>query len=92
MVQLFGGWGFKAENLTSLGIHTRHDMLYGAVLAGGVHGLENDEQGISVVRVQHILIGGKVLYIIHELLLSILPGFKFPGVGGVEVVKLEFLP
>ena len=42
VVQIFIARGLESMNVTSLRIHAGHDVLDHAILAGGVHGLEDD--------------------------------------------------
>ena len=42
-------------NLHALGVQATHHMLDGAVLAGGISGLEHDEHGVGVGSVEAIL-------------------------------------
>ena len=51
MLQFFGARLFEAENLAALRIDAGHDVPDGAVLAGGVHRLKNQQQRIAVGRV-----------------------------------------
>jgi len=48
MFQLLGAGLFETENLAALRIDPGHDMADGTVLAGGIHPLENEQQGIGV--------------------------------------------
>ncbi len=47
---------FEAENLAALRIDAGHDVLDGAVLAGGVHRLKNQQQRTVVVGVEQTLL------------------------------------
>jgi hypothetical protein len=40
----------ETEYLASLWIDSRHDVLDGAVLSGGIHGLKNQQHGKAVGR------------------------------------------
>ncbi len=55
MLQILGGGLLEAVNLTTLRVHARHDVLDRAVLAGGVDGLKDQEQGIAVIGVEDVL-------------------------------------
>ena len=55
VVELFGGGLFEAEDLAALGVDAGHDVLDGAVFAGGVHGLEEDQDGVGVCGVEELL-------------------------------------
>ena len=45
----------EAEHLATLRIDARHDVPDRAVLTSGIHGLKNEEYGIAVVRIVHLL-------------------------------------
>ena len=51
VLQFLGARLFETENLTALRIDPGHDVPDGAVLAGGVHRLKNQQQRIAVGRV-----------------------------------------
>ncbi len=61
MIEFFGRRGFETEDLRALRIYPRHDMLDDAVLACRIHRLQDDEQGLGILGVQHVLILGEVL-------------------------------
>src|SRR5262249_4054680 len=46
----------EGGHLTALRIHARHDVLDRAVLTGGVHRLEDEQQRPAVLRVEHLLL------------------------------------
>ena len=56
VLQILGAGLFEAENLAALRIDAGHDVLDGAVLAGGVHRLKNQQQRITVVGVEQALL------------------------------------
>ena len=45
----------KTMDLAALRIDAGHHMLDGAVFAGGIHALENNQHGIAVRRIKKIL-------------------------------------
>jgi hypothetical protein len=45
----------EADDLAALRVDPRHHVLDGAVLAGGIHRLKDQQQRVAVVRVQHVL-------------------------------------
>src|SRR5262249_41171858 len=47
---------FERENLAALRIYTGHDVLDGAVLAGGVHRLKHKQQRPTILGVEHVLL------------------------------------
>ena len=53
--QFLGAGMFEAEDLAALRIDAGHDMLDGAVLAGGVHRLKNQQQRVAVVGIKQSL-------------------------------------
>ena len=55
MLQLFIGWRLETVDLTSLRIYARHHVLDRTVFSGGIRGLEDDKQGVSVVSVKDIV-------------------------------------
>ncbi len=48
MLQFLGAGMLEAEDLAALRVDAGHHMLDGAVFAGRVHGLENQQDGIAV--------------------------------------------
>ena len=55
MFQFLGAWLFETENVAALRIDPGHDVADGAVLAGGVYPLKNQQQRIAVGRVVKLL-------------------------------------
>ena len=55
MAKFLGGGLLEGGDVAALRVHPRHDVLYGPVLAGGVHSLEHDEQGVTAVGPQQFL-------------------------------------
>jgi len=66
MLQLFGARLFETENIAAFGIDSRHDVPDGAVLAGSVQGLKNQQQGIAVGRVVELLQRAQLLYVFFQ--------------------------
>lgn len=60
VVKFFWRRSFERGNLAALGIEAGHDMFDGAVFTGGVHGLEDEEDGPTVVGVELVLERGKM--------------------------------
>ncbi len=58
----------EAEHLAPLGIDPRHDVFDRAVLAGGVHCLEDQQQGVAAVRVEQVLHRAELLDMMVERL------------------------
>ena len=72
VVQLLGAGVLETEHLAALGIDARHHVLDGAVLAGRIHRLENQQQRVTVGRVQHVLLGAQLDDVFREELLILL--------------------
>ena len=49
VAELLGGRLLERLHLATLGIDTRHHVPDGPVLAGSIHGLEHDQEGVGVV-------------------------------------------
>ena len=75
VLQFLGAGMFEAEDLAALRIDAGHDVLDGAVLAGGIHGLENQEQRILVVGVKQALLLAQFFGVFDKLLLAVIIGF-----------------
>jgi len=54
-VELLARRGLEGEDLASLRVDARHDVLDRAVLAGGIHRLEDEEHGPAVLGVELVL-------------------------------------
>ena len=79
----------KAVDLAALRVHPRHDVLDGPVLAGGVHGLEDDQQGVSAVGPQQFL--GRFQLVdegLEVLLGQLLALFRLGGPEPVDLGRL----
>ncbi len=55
MLKLLGAGMFEAKNFAALRVDARHHVFDHAILARGVHRLEDEENGIAIVRVEQIL-------------------------------------
>jgi len=52
----FGGAGmFEAEDLATLGVHAGHHVADGSVLSRRVHRLKNQQDGVTVGRIEKLL-------------------------------------
>ena len=72
VLQLLGGRLLEAEDLAALRIDPRHDVADGAILAGRVHPLQDQQQGIAVGRVVQALQGVQCLDVCAQELLILL--------------------
>jgi hypothetical protein len=61
VIEFLGGGFFETEDLAALRVHAGHDVADGAVLAGGVHRLEDDEHRVGVRGVEQFLGLGELL-------------------------------
>jgi len=50
-----GGGHFEGRDIAALRIDAGEDVADGAILAGGVHALEDDEQGLGLAGVEDVL-------------------------------------
>ena len=66
MFQFLGAWLLETENVAAFRIDPRHDVPDGAVLAGRVHPLKNQQQRISVGRVVELLQRAQLLYVFFQ--------------------------
>ena len=75
MFQLVGARLFETENLAALRIDPGHDVPDGAVLAGGIHPLKNQQQRIAVGRVVKLLQRAQLLDVLFQEFLILLLRF-----------------
>jgi hypothetical protein len=89
MVELLGRRLLERHHLATLRVDAGHHMLDGAILARRVHGLEDEEHGPAVLRVEPVLQCGERLHpglqalLGPGLVLSLQPG-GILGVDGLE--------
>jgi hypothetical protein len=78
-------------NLAALRVDARHHVLNGAVLAGRVHRLEDQQDAPPILRVELFLQGGQPLrpFLQHRLGPVFHVGRQAAGVGGVDVTEPE---
>ena len=55
MSQFLGGGSLETVNAAALRIHGAQNMAYGAVLTGGIHSLQHDEERPLIFGVQKVL-------------------------------------
>ena len=94
VIKIFQGGLLERVHLAPLRVHPRHDVADGAILAGGVHRLEQQQQGVAVLGVELVLLLGQPL----DPLLQQFPGHrllvgpKASRVARVDVLQAKFLP
>ena len=83
MVEFLGGGRLEGEHLAALRIHPGHDVLDGAVLAGGVHRLENQQQRPAVLGIEFGLQLGQLfdVLLLQFLRVGLEVGVKAAGVA-----------
>ena len=59
VIKFFGGRRFEGKNLAALWINARHYMLDRAVFPGRVHRLKNQQQRVTILRVELVLDSAK---------------------------------
>src|SRR5262249_40040646 len=94
VIQVLGGGRLEGKNLTALRVDTGHDVLDGAILAGGVHGLKNKEQAPFVLRIKHVLqFRKRVNADFHGLLdARLVLGLESQGFAGIKVLERKPFP
>ena len=85
MIEFFSRWLFKRIYLTTLRIDAGHHMLDRPVLSGSIHCLKNNEDSITVLRIQLILQRGKFSYVFSQQCL----GLRFGQITGIASIKLR---
>ena len=70
VIQLLGGGLFEGEHLAAGGIDPAHYRADGTVLAGGIHRLEHQEQGVFVVGIEHPLQLVQLVNIFFQMLFT----------------------
>ena len=67
VVARFDGCGdFEGGYIATLGVDSGEDVADGAVLASGIHALEDDEQGLRLAGVEEFLKAGELLTVFGE--------------------------
>ena len=72
VIELFGARLLETENLAAFRIDPGHDVPDGAVLAGAVHALEDQQQRIAVGCVVELLQRAQLLHVLVQKLLILL--------------------
>jgi hypothetical protein len=92
VVEIGGGRRLERVDLAALRVDARHDVLDRAVLAGRVHGLEDQQQRPAILGVELVLQLRQQL----DARPQELPGFilrgHLVGVAGIDVLEREPLP
>jgi hypothetical protein len=94
VVQVLGRRGLERDDLAALRVDSGHDVLDRAVLAGGVHGLEDQEHGPAILGVEHVLELGEERDPLLQRLLGrrLVLGLQPRGVAGIDLLEPEPSP
>jgi len=94
VVELLPGRPLEGPHVDTLRIDSRHDVLDRAVLAGGVHGLEDQQDGPAVLRVETLLQLGQSLDAACEQLGGLVFELRLEPAGdpGVHFIEAELGP
>lgn len=88
VTQFLGRGALEGEDAAAQRIDSGEDLSDGAVLPGGVHALEDHEQGVALVGPELLDEGAEPPVEIRKGLLPVLAGSP-RGSAGVEVLKPE---
>src|ERR1041384_1299748 len=92
VIELLMARRLEGMHLTALRVDAGHHVLDCAVLAGGVHRLEDRQHRPPVLRVELLLQGSEALHAVREHCLGFaLVDIEAAGVGGVIVGEPEFV-
>src|SRR5688572_22668306 len=91
MVKLLVRGRFEGIDLTPLRVHARHYMFYGAILACGIHRLENVQDSPAILRVEHVLQFGQLAHTSGERFLGsrLVFGPEVERVFRIDVLETE---
>ena len=86
VIQLLGGRRLEAVHLAALRVDAGHHMLDGPILAGGVHGLKDEQQRVGILGVEDVLILGQLGDVSRQLLAGVLLVLETGGKSRVVVL------
>src|SRR5580693_5681253 len=66
MLELFGARLLETDNLTASRINSGHDVPDGAVLPGGIHSLEDQEQCVPIGRIMKLLQRAQLTHVLFQ--------------------------
>ena len=89
MIQLLLGWNLERGDSASLGIEPGHDMPDASVLASGIHGLKNDEDGTPVFSIEPVLKIIQPLDIVIEEIFRLFLRLESRGKAGIDFFKID---
>ncbi len=86
VVQFFAAGRLEGVDLASLRVHAGHYVLDGAIFAGGIHGLKNQQQGPAILRVKLLLHVAEQTHTSLKDLFGVLFALDSVCVGWIEVL------
>ena len=89
VIQFLGRRGLERVHLAALRVHSGHDVLDGAVLTGGVHGLQDQKNGPAVLGIKFFLQFGEADDSILKYFLGVLLGFQAERFRGIKILQAE---
>ncbi len=89
VVQFFSARGFEGVHVATLWIDAGHDVLDGAVLSGGIHGLKDEEEGPAVLGVEFFLHVAEAGDAVFEEALRAALVLDAAGFGGVVILQAK---
>src|SRR5271170_3706414 len=82
---------FERVDLAAFGVHSRHDVLDGAIFTGCIHGLEDQQNSPMVLGVESGLQILEAVGVFLQLILGLIDRMQMAGVCGIEVFQAEIL-
>ena len=91
VIEFFRRWRLEGIHLAALRVEAGHDVLDGAVLPAGIHGLKDQQHRPAVLRVEHILQLGQRLDAHGERFLGtrLILGSELERVAGIDVFEAK---
>jgi len=87
VLRLLLGRHLEGDDLAAARVDAAHDVLHGAVLARGVHALEDDQHRLPALRVEHVLELCQARAVAPELGVGGRLVGVLAGVGGVDATQ-----
>ena len=93
VVEFLGRRRLERVHLAALRIDAGHHVLDRAVLAGGVHGLEDEQHRPAILRVEHVLQLGQSLHTDLQALLGarLVLRLQLRGIIWLDVLETKFV-
>jgi len=90
VIELLGGRRFEGIHLAALRVHAGHHVLDGAILAGGIHGLKNQQQRPFILRIEPPLQLGERFETVFQQIVRVFLRFQFPGIVRLKILQAKF--